>query len=49
MVMDALMYDNKVERSFDPSNQEALYKVVNSPLNSTPMVKVPCGVCPVCI
>ncbi|KAF6026814.1 POLR3F [Bugula neritina] len=47
MVMDALMYDNKVERSFDPSNQEALYKVVNSPLNSTPMVKVPCGVCPV--
>ena len=49
MILNALIYDGKVEKSIDMARDRALYRAVNSPVNSVSMAKMPCGVCPVSI
>ncbi|XP_067950721.1 DNA-directed RNA polymerase III subunit RPC6-like isoform X2 [Watersipora subatra] len=46
MVLNALIYDGKVEKTLDAQHR-SLYRAVTSPVNSVSMAKVPCGVCPV--
>lgn len=47
-VLDTLVFDGKAERGAAENSEDgALYRAVNSPLSSTGLVQIPCGLCPV--
>ena len=48
-IVDSLVYDGKVERSatISTDGQMKLYRSVPSLIESSPLMSVPCGVCPV--
>lgn len=52
-ILDTLLYDGKCERSIvagaGDGEQTKLYRAVNSLIESTGLMRMPCGSCPVCI
>lgn len=49
MILDTLVYDGKLEFTVSmDAKREKMYRAVSSLVESTPLMSLPCGMCPVC-
>ena len=48
-ILDTLVFDGKIEQSIAGDHDTKIYRAVDSFANLSPLMTIPCGVCPVSI